>query len=170
MENSSDKNRQEEDSSNENGAALSMASLKTQIEALHGDIQTSKKQSASLKVMLYTGFIILLAGFFYSSGMFKQSQKDSVKASFHKMRNRVNHELLVIQKGLFSEILRLQEQLEEASARGPAPAEVKDTIERMNALNEWLQPQGVEAQELIEEIRQNSQEFLKVYDRNTDGN
>lgn len=147
-----------------------MTSLKTQIEALQADIQTIKKQSASLKVMLYAGFIILMVGFFYSSGMFKQKQTEDVKASFHKMRNRVNHELLVIQKGLFSEILRLQEQLEEASARGPAPAELKDIIDRMNSLIEPLQPQGVETQELIEEIRQNSQEFLKVYGQHTDGN
>jgi arsenate reductase-like glutaredoxin family protein len=72
------------------------------------------------------------------------------------MRNRVNHELLQIQKSLFGEILRLQEELENVSSKGPSPAKLKDIINRMNVSVESLQATGVETQELGEEIRQNS--------------
>jgi len=145
----------------ENSEAL--ASLKTEIANLQADIHAGKRQNTSLKAMLYAGFIVLMVGFFYSSGMFKQSQANRVEASFYDMRNRVNRELLLIQKSLFSEILRLQEQLEKVSARGPSSAELTDIIHRMNSSIESLQPQGVETRELVEEIRQNSREFLKVY-------
>lgn len=158
MENMADK-----DQRIENSEALAMASLKTEIANLQADIHTGKRQNTSLKAMLYVGFIVLMAGYFYSSGMFKQSQADRVETSFHDMRNRVNRELLLIQKSLFSEILRLQEQLEKVSAKGPTPAELVDIIDRMNASVESLRPQGMETQELVEEISQNSREFLKVY-------
>ncbi len=97
MENYSD---QERDTREENSAAVSTASLKSQIEALQADMQTSQKQNTSLKIMLFSGFIILMLGFFYSSGMFQRSQEKNLETSFYDMRNRVNHELLVIQKKL----------------------------------------------------------------------
>ena len=156
-------NNSENDQQIENSEALTMASLKSEIATLKSEIHSSKRHNTSLKVMLYVGFIVLMVGFFYSSGIFKQSQANNVEASFYNMRNRVNQELLLIQKSLFSEILRLQEQLDKASVRGPSPAELVDIIDRMNTSIESLQPQSDETQELVEEIHQHSQQFLKVY-------
>lgn len=155
----------ENDQQNKDSDAVTLVSLKSEIEVLQADIKSNKRQNVSLKVMLYVGIIVLMLGFFYSSGMFKQTQADNVEASFYNMRNRVNHELLQIQKSLFGEILRLQEELEKVSSKGPSPSELRDIIERMNISVESLQPQGVETQELADEIRQNSQEFLKVYEQ-----
>jgi hypothetical protein len=145
--------------------ALTLASLKAEIESLQGDIKANKRQNLSLRVMLYVGIIVLLLGFFYSSGMFKQSHADTIDANFYNMRNRVNHELLQIQKSLFGEILRLQEELENVTSKGPSPAELKDIINRMNASVESLQSPGMETQELSDEVRKNSEEFLKVYEQ-----
>ncbi|MGV7221584.1 MAG: hypothetical protein ACQ9MH_08670 [Nitrospinales bacterium] len=150
---------------NSENEALTLASLKSEIEALQADIKSNKRQNLSLKVMLYVGIIVLMLGFFYSSGMFKQTQADNVEANFYNMRNRVNHELLQIQKSLFGEILRLQEELENVSSKGPSPAELKDIINRMNVSVESLQSPGIETEELGEEIRQHSEEFLKVYEQ-----
>ena len=158
-------NNSENDQPVEDNEAFTMASLKSEIAALQSDIHASKKQNTSLKIMIYVGFIVLMVGFFYSSGIFKQSQENSVEASFYKMRNRVNQELLLIQKSLFSEILRLQEQLAKVSAKGSTPAELADIVDRMNVSIGPLQPQGGETQELVEEIREHSREFLKVYDQ-----
>jgi hypothetical protein len=62
---------------NSENEALTLVSLKSEIEALQADIKSNKRQNLSLKVMLYVGIIALLLGFFYSSGMFKQTQADS---------------------------------------------------------------------------------------------
>lgn len=153
----------DKDQQKENSEALTLESLKTEISTLQSDIQAGKRQNTSLKVMLYAGFVVVMIGFFYSSGIFRQSQEHNVEANFYDMRNRVNRELLLIQKSLFSEILRLQEQLDKTSVKGPSPAELTDTIERMNKSIEPLQSDGVETQELVEEIQQHSQQFLDVY-------
>ena len=163
MENKSDEDQRVENAGKEDGVGLSMASLKSRIETFRADIDAIQKQNTSLKFMLYAGFVVIMAGFFYYSGIFKKSQANKVEASFYEMRNRVNHELLLIQKGLFSEILRLQEQLEKVPAGGPSPAELSDILDRMNSSIESLQPQGMETQELVDEVHHNSMEFLKVY-------
>jgi hypothetical protein len=161
----SDSDQQNVETSNKDNEALTLASLKAEVESLQADIKSNKRQNLSLKVMLYVGIIILMLGFFYSSGMFKQTHEDNVEASFYNMRNRVNHELLQIQKSLFGEILRLQEELENVSSKGPTPSELKDIIHRMNVSVESLQTQGPETEEVAEDIRQSSEEFLKVYEQ-----
>jgi len=161
----SENDQQDVATTNKDNEALTLASLKSEIELLQADIKSNKRQNLSLKVMLYVGIIVLLLGFFYSSGMFKQTQQDNVEASFYNMRNRVNHELLQIQKSLFGEILRLQEELENVSGKGPSPAELKDIINRMNASVEALPFQGEYTQGLADEIHHNSREFLTVYEQ-----
>ena len=161
----SENDQQDVENTNKDSEALTLASLKSEIESLQADIKSNKRQNLSLKVMLYVGIIVLMLGFFYSSGMFKQSHADTIDTNFYNMRNRVNHELLQIQKSLFGEILRLQEELENMTSKGPSPAELKDIINRMNASLEFLQSNEMETQELSDEVRKNSEEFLKVYEQ-----
>jgi hypothetical protein len=158
MENKSAENEQ-----TENSEALTLKSLKSEIETLQLDVCVAKRQNTSLKIMLYAGFVVIMMAFFYSSGIFKQSQEHNVEANFYDMRNRINRELLLIQKSLFGEILSLQEQLEKASLRGPSPAELADIVERMNTSIKTFHAQGGETQELVDEIQQHSRQFMETY-------
>lgn len=165
MKNSSDINPDEQESPSgsalqkQGGSRLSLKKLQEEIETLRADNRARKKETAALKTMLYVGIILLMIAFFYSSSALQEVQEQSLENSFSGLQDQVN----IVEKGLFRDFLKLEEQIEK-SHRRTTPSEFRDTLRRMSASINSMEPRKPETRQLIDAVLRDSMEFMEVYE------
>lgn len=93
----------------------SLSEISRDIEGIHESIQKNKSNNVTLKILVYTGLIVLLIGFIYTNGTLQRAQTESLESSILTLQNQVDRSLMAVQAALYGEIQRVEIQLHEAT-------------------------------------------------------
>lgn len=90
-----------------------MDKLQEEIKILQENVRKRKQENASLKVLLYTGFALLLGGFIYSNTTLQRIQLQALEGNIQVYENQIHRDLANIQLNLLD---RTEQMLDEKFA------------------------------------------------------
>lgn len=140
---------------NENTPLTTSANeISAELETLKLNIQKRKSENTTLKILFYTGLIVLLLGFLYTNSTLQRAQMDSMESSIQLMRNLMNKELLSVEKNVYQKIDLLEKDAGEKSK-----VSLQEALETMTLAISRLDTGDEKTTVLIEQVRKNSMEL-----------
>ncbi|MFQ5449784.1 MAG: hypothetical protein ACE5E9_04105 [Nitrospinaceae bacterium] len=135
-----------------------METFSSELETIKLNIQKRKSENTTLKILFYTGLIVLLLGFLYTNSTLQRAQLQSLESNIDTLQNRMNRELVIVEKNLYREIQRIEDRIQDLSGN-----DLIGVLQRMNdSLSRW-NPGNEKTAGLIQEVLKNSRELLAVY-------
>ncbi len=140
---------------NDNSALTnSVEAFSSELETLKLNIQKRKSENTTLKILFYTGLIVLLLGFLYTNATLQRAQMDSMESSIELLRNLMNKELLSVEKNVYQKIDRIEKNAGEQSR-----VSLQEALETMTVAISLLSPDDEKTTALIEQVKKNSGEL-----------
>ncbi len=141
----------------------SVGALSSKLETIKLNIQKRKSENTTLKILFYTGLIVLLLGFLYTNSTLQRAQLDSLESSIHTLRTLMNRELMSVEKNVYQKIDRLETITGEQSK-----VNLQESLENMTLAISLLKPDDEKTAALIKQIKKNSRELSKAYSEKRD--
>ena len=141
----------------------SVDAIASELETLKLNIQKRKSENTTLKILFYTGLIVLLLGFLYTNATLQRAQMDSMESSIHILRTLMNRELLSVEKNVYQKI-----DLLEKGAGERSKTNVQEALENMTQAISRLDPGDEKTAELIDLVRKHSNELSAAYSEQGD--
>lgn len=176
MQNSSDmepkENADEEASLQDRFARLqtSFDQFSSELETVKENIKKRKRETTTVKILMYTGLLLLLVGFIYSNTTLQRVQLQNLEASFQTLQNQTNQELAIVERSFTNGLQALQTSLEGISPQQLRADRLKlketllqNVIARVKYTISQLEPISPQAAKLIEQFNRNSDELLLAY-------
>jgi len=138
--------------------ANSVDAIASELETLKLNIQKRKSENTTLKILFYTGLIVLLLGFLYTNSTLQRAQMDSMESSIHLLRNLMNKELLSVEKNVYQKI-----DLLEKGAGEQSKINLQESLADMTAAISRLNPDDEKTVELIDLVKKHSKELSAAY-------
>lgn len=136
----------------------SVDAISAELETLKLNIQKRKSENTTLKILFYTGLIVLLLGFMYTNSTLQRAQMDSMESSIHLLRTLMNRELLSVEKNVYQKI-----DLLEKGAGERSKTNVQEALENMTQAISRLDPGDEKTAELIGLVKKHSNELSAAY-------
>jgi chromosome segregation ATPase len=137
--------------------ANSVDAISSELETLKLNIQKRKSENTTLKILFYTGLIVLLLGFLYTNATLQRAQMDSMESSIQLLRNLMNKELLSVEKNVYQKI-----DLLEKDAGAKSKVSLQDALENMTLAISRLDTGDEKTTVLIEQVRKNTMELREA--------
>ena len=145
------------------------------IEKLDREIQQTKKDYVSLKILLYAGIFLLLVGGLYSNSSLQKVQLKSLETSFSSFQNKLNQDIGNIEIALYNSLKQQGNELEKLILQDQKRRDLlyararfenlkKSFLKAEKKLKEIknLDPQ---TQKAIKNYRKHASEILKFYNQ-----
>jgi len=136
----------------------SVDALSSELETIKLNIQKRKSENTTLKILFYTGLIVLLLGFLYTNATLQRAQMDSMESSIQLLRTLMNKELLSVEKNVYQKI----DILEKDAGKQPK-INLQEALENMTLAISRLNPDNEKTAALIEQVRKNSRDLSEAY-------
>jgi hypothetical protein len=138
--------------------ANSVDAIASELETLKLNIQKRKSENTTLKILFYTGLIVLLLGFLYTNSTLQRAQMDSMESSIHLLRTLMNKELLSVERNVYQKIDILEKGAGERSR-----TDLQESLADMTAAISRLNPDDEKTVELIDMVKKHSKELSAAY-------
>jgi peptidoglycan hydrolase CwlO-like protein len=136
----------------------SMDTLTSEVETLKLNIQKRKSENTTLKILFYTGLIVLLLGFMYTNSTLQRAQMDNLESSVHGLRTLMNKELLSFEKNVYQKFDLLEKNAGEQSI-----VNLQESLANMTEAISRLDPDNEKTAELIDLVKKHSKELRAAY-------
>ncbi len=136
----------------------SVETLSSELETIKRNVQKRKSENTTLKILFYTGLIVLLLGFLYSNSTLQRAQMDSLESSIHTLRTLMNREILSVQKNMFGQIGQLEKHIIELS-----DVNFQGTLDGLDLALSNLDAKDEKTLRLIEQVRKDSKGLREMY-------
>lgn len=140
--------------------AISIDTISSELETLKLNIQKRKSENTTLKVLFYTGLIVLLIGFMYTNSTLQRAQMDNLESSIHSLRTLMNRELLLFEKDVFLKIDLLEKNVGERSK-----VNLQENLANMTEAISRLEPDDEKTAALIDRVKKYSKELSAAYSK-----
>lgn len=82
-----------------------------EVRALAQKMETRKRETTVLKIMLYTGVVVMMVAFFYSSNALHEAQLKSFEVNLNHMRGMMQANIQAVEKGLRRDVQSVEEKM-----------------------------------------------------------
>ncbi len=138
-----------------------------EVRALATNMEARKRETTVLKIMLYTGVVILMVAFFYSSNALYDAQLKSFEANLNHMQGMMQANLDAVERGFKKELVTLEQQVIRLESQQAAYYLKEEKLaEVLLTLDEAVGPLAKNNPELAEglaEIQKNSGALSQAY-------
>ena len=143
-----------------------LSQISKDIEGIRENIQKNKSNNVTLKVLVYTGLIVLLIGFFYANSTLQKAQTESLESNIITLQNQVDRDLKAVQAALYGEIQRVDSKFSAATKSDLAKNldQVKQTLHNLH-LEDGNLPSLIEK---FDEDSDNLQKAFREYQQDKD--
>ena len=135
--------------------------LSTELEVVKESVQKRKSENTSLKVLLYTGLIVLLGGFLYSNSKLQRAHMRSLEKNIISLEQRILQDMNHIKVGLDLDVRNLLKQL------NPMSTDIISILSRMDHVIAKVHPKKKQTAILINRVRLNTSEFNQLLKNKT---
>lgn len=131
----------------------------SEMETIKSNLKKRKSETTTIKVLLYTGLLVLFVGFLYTTSTLQRAQLRNMESNIASLQVLMNQELLLAEKKLYEEIQRLEDLLP-----GVSGGTLEEILNRMNTSLSRIEPQKESAIPLIAQLKKDSDELHLVYE------
>jgi hypothetical protein len=136
----------------------SMDTISSELETIKLNIQKRKTENTTLKILFYTGLIVLFLGFLYTNSTLQRAQMDSLESSIHTLQMLMNRELMSVEKNVYGQIDRLEKNSKERTKDN-----LQERLEIMSLALSRLNPDDEKTANLIERVKKDSMQLHRAY-------
>jgi len=137
--------------------AKSVGSLSAELEGVKKALQKRKRENTTLKVLFYTGLLVLLVGFLYSNSVLQRAHMRSMERNIISLEQRLSHEINQVKLSLELDIQGAKKEVELID-----DADIFTVLERMDYAISQLRPKKEQITALVNQVRLNTDEFTQL--------
>ena len=137
--------------------AKSVGSLSAELEGVKQTLQKRKRENTTLKVLFYTGLLVLLVGFLYSNSVLQRAHMRSMERNIISLEQRLSHEINQVKLSLELDIQGAKKEVELID-----DADIFTVLERMDYAISQLRPKKEQITALVNQVRLNTDEFTQL--------
>jgi len=147
------------ESSNEKNHSLTKTidSLSAELEEVKKNLQKRKSENTTLKVLFYTGLLVLLVGFLYSNSVLQRAHMRSLEKNIISLEQRLSHEINQVKMSLELDIQGAKKEVKLIDG-----ADIFTVLERMDYAISQLRPKEEQTTVLVNQVRLNTDEFTQL--------
>ena len=139
----------------------SIGSLSAEMKEVKKNLQKRKRENTTLKVLFYTGLLVLLVGFLYSNSVLQRAHMRSLEKNIISLEQRLSQEINQIKVSLE---LNIQEEKKEVKLIDGA--NIFTVLKRMDYAISQLRPKKEQTTALLNQVRLNTDEFTRLLRKN----
>ena len=130
--------------------------LSAELETVRQSVLKRKSENTSLKVIFYTGLMVLLAGFLYSNSKLQRAHMRSLERNIISLEQRMSQDINDIKVKLELDIQDLHKQLT------PIGTDIFTILRSMDNVISQIHPKKERTAKLIDRVRLNAEEFTRI--------
>ena len=152
------------ESSNEKNHSLTKTidSLSAELEEVKKNLQKRKSENTTLKILFYTGLLVLLVGFLYSNSVLQRAHMRSLEKNIISLEQRLSHDISQVETNL-----QLDFQSEKGELKLINGVDIFTVLNRMDYAISQLRPKKEQTVMLINQVRLNTDEFSRLLKNQT---
>ena len=131
--------------------------LSDELETVRKDVQKRKSENTTLKVLLYTGLVVLLVGFLYSNSVLQRAHIRSLERNIILLEQRISQDIGYIKMNLEQDIQALRKQLQPIDG-----SDIFKILGRMDYTISRIHPTKERTALLIKRVRLHTDEFSRA--------
>lgn len=139
--------------------ANSIQTISSELATIKINVQKRKHENATLKILFYTGVVMLFLGVLYTNSTLQRAQMDSLESSIHTLQTLMSRELISVEKNIYGQIDRF-----EKSAGERSEISLRERLENMTLAISQLDPGDGRMAGLIEQVKRDSMELSRAYE------
>jgi hypothetical protein len=139
----------------------SIGSLSAEMKEVKKNLQKRKRENTTLKVLFYTGLLVLLVGFLYSNSVLQRAHMRSLEKNIISLEQRLSQEINQIKVSLE---LNIQEEKKEVKLIDGV--NIFTVLKRMDYAISQLRPKKEQTTALLNQVRLNTDEFTRLLRKN----
>ena len=137
--------------------AKSIDSLSAELEEVKKNLQKRKSENTTLKVLFYTGMLVLLVGFLYSNSVLQRAHMRSLEKNIISLEQRLSHDIDQVKMNLELDIQGAKKEVKLIDG-----ADIFTVLERMDYAISQLRPKKEQITALVNQVRLNTDEFTQL--------
>ena len=142
--------------------AKSVGSLSAELEGVKKTLQKRKRENTTLKVLFYTGLLVLLVGFLYSNSVLQRAHMRSLEKNIISLEQRLSHDINQVKLNIELDIQR-----EKGGLKLIDGVDIFTLLNRMDYAISQLRPKKEQTVMLINQVRLNADEFSRLLKNRT---
>ena len=152
------------ESSNEKNHSLTKTidSLSAELEEVKKNLQKRKSENTTLKVLFYTGLLVLLVGFLYSNSVLQRAHMRSLEKNIISLEQRLSHDINQVKMDLELDIQGAKKEVKLING-----VDIFTVLNRMDYAISQLRPKKEQTVMLINQVRLNADEFSRLLKNRT---
>ena len=152
------------ESSNEKNHSLTKTidSLSAELEEVKKNLQKRKSENTTLKVLFYTGLLVLLVGFLYSNSVLQRAHMRSLEKNIISLEQRLAHDINQVKMNLELDIQGAKKEVKLING-----VDIFTVLNRMDYAISQLRPKKEQTVMLINQVRLNADEFSRLLKNRT---
>ena len=139
-------------------------SLSAELEEVKKNLQKRKSENTTLKVLFYTGLLVLLVGFLYSNSVLQRAHMRSLEKNIISLEQRLSHDINQVKMNLELDIQGAKKEVKLING-----IDIFTVLNRMDYTISQLRPKKEQTVMLINQVRLNTDEFSRLL-KNRTGN
>ena len=154
------------ESPNENIHSLTTTidSLSAELEGVKKSLQKRKSENTTLKILFYTGLLVLLVGFLYSNSVLQRAHMRSLEKNIISLEQQLSHDISQVVMNL-----ELAIQEEKKGLKLIDGTDIFTVLDRMDYAISQLRLKKEQTVMLVNQVRLNADEFSRLL-KNRTGN
>ena len=140
----------------------SIGSLSAEMKEVKKNLQKRKRENTTLKVLFYTGLLVLLVGFLYSNSVLQRAHMRSLEKNIISLEQRLSHDISQVEMNL-----QLDIQREKGGLKLIDGVDIFTVLNRMDYAISQLRPKKEQTVMLINQVRLNADEFSRLLKNRT---
>ena len=153
------------ESSNEKNHSLTKTidSLSAELEEVKKNLQKRKSENTTLKILFYTGLLVLLVGFLYSNSVLQRAHMRSLEKNIISLEQRLSHDINQVKMNLELDIQGAKKEVKLING-----VDIFTVLNRVDYAISQLRPKKEQTVMLINQVRLNTDEFSRLLKNQTE--
>ena len=156
---SSKKEPNDNESPNQNvhSLATKIRSLSVELDEVRKSLQERKSENTTLKILFYTGLLVLLVGFLYSNSVLQRAHMRSLEKNIISLEQRLSSDISQVVTNL-----ELAIQEEKKGLKLIDSTDIFTVLDRMDYAISQLRLKKEQTVMLVNQVRLNTDEFSRL--------
>ncbi len=137
-------------------------SLSAELERVKENTQKQKSENTNLKVLFYTGLLVLLVGFLYSNSVLQRAHMRSLEKNIISLEQRLSSDISQVRVSMNLDIQEAKKELKLFE-----DVDIFKVLSRMDHAISKLHPEKEQTVMLVNRVRLNTEEFIRLLKNQT---
>ena len=144
-----------------------LENIAVELQLLAENLEARKRENTILKIMLYTGVVVLMLAFFYTSNALQQAQLQSFETGLDHLQTLTQSNLTALQRRVLADVGRLKESVRQLELAQNDPFVQERRLEAaLVNMNRAIAPLGAvsgEWNQQVERLNLESEELFEAF-------